>query len=93
VVEQGGRLSLKLHHHRADHWMVVRGGADDDLQMLHENESKCCTRTNQCACRPGRGTVGEPSKIDLGLIEVQSGSYISGNDIERIDTITAARDH
>ena len=42
VVKQGGRMSLQLHHHRAEHWVVVRGTArvtiGDKVQMLHENE-------------------------------------------------------
>ena len=42
VVKQGGRLSLQLHHHRAEHWVVVRGTArvttGDKVQMVHENE-------------------------------------------------------
>ena len=47
VVKQGGRLSLQLHHHRAEHWVVVRGAArvtiGDKEQMLHENEFDLCT--------------------------------------------------
>ena len=43
VVKQGERLSLQLHHHRAEHWVVVRGTArvtiGDNVQMVHENES------------------------------------------------------
>ena len=43
VVKQGGRLSLQMHHHRAEHWVVVRGAArvtiGDKVQMLHENKS------------------------------------------------------
>jgi mannose-1-phosphate guanylyltransferase / mannose-6-phosphate isomerase len=81
VVKQGGRLSLQLHHHRAEHWVVVRGTArvtvGDKVQMVHENESVYVP-------------IGTPhrlensGKIDLELIEVQTGSYLGEDDIERL---------
>jgi mannose-1-phosphate guanylyltransferase/mannose-6-phosphate isomerase len=82
VVKQGGRLSLQMHHHRAEHWIVVRGTAqvtiNDTVQMLHENESIYI---------PGgaRHRLENPGKIDLELIEVQTGSYLGEDDIVRFE--------
>jgi mannose-1-phosphate guanylyltransferase/mannose-1-phosphate guanylyltransferase/mannose-6-phosphate isomerase len=82
VVKQGGRLSLQLHHHRAEHWVVVRGTArvtiGDKVQMLHENESVYVPS----GCRH---RLENPGKIDLELIEVQTGSYLGEDDIVRIE--------
>jgi mannose-1-phosphate guanylyltransferase/mannose-6-phosphate isomerase len=82
VVKQGGRLSLQLHHHRAEHWVVVRGTArvtiGDKVQMLHENESIFVPSG-------ARHRLENPGKIDLELIEVQTGSYLGEDDIERIE--------
>jgi mannose-1-phosphate guanylyltransferase / mannose-6-phosphate isomerase len=82
VVKQGGRLSLQLHHHRAEHWVVVRGTArvtiGDKVQMVHENESVYVPIGS-------RHRLENPGKIDLELIEVQTGSYLGEDDIERIE--------
>ena len=82
VVKQGGRLSLQLHHHRAEHWVVVRGTArvtiGDKVQMLHENELVYVPSG-------ARHRLENPGKIDLELIEVQTGSYLGEDDIERIE--------
>ncbi len=82
VVKQGGRLSLQLHHHRAEHWVVVRGTArvtiGDKVQMLHENESIYVPSG-------ARHRLENPGKIDLELIEVQTGSYLGEDDIVRIE--------
>jgi mannose-1-phosphate guanylyltransferase / mannose-6-phosphate isomerase len=82
VVKQGGRLSLQLHHHRAEHWVVVRGAAKvtigDKVQMVHENESVYVPSGSQ-------HRLENPGKIDLELIEVQTGSYLGEDDIVRID--------
>jgi mannose-1-phosphate guanylyltransferase/mannose-6-phosphate isomerase len=81
VVKQGGRLSLQLHYHRAEHWVVVRGTArvtiGDSVQMVHENESIYVPIGS-------RHRLENPGKIDLELIEVQTGSYLGEDDIERI---------
>jgi mannose-1-phosphate guanylyltransferase/mannose-6-phosphate isomerase len=82
VVKQGERLSLQLHHHRAEHWVVVRGTArvtiGDMVQTLHENESIYLPIGT-------RHRLENPGKIDLELIEVQTGSYLGEDDIERIE--------
>jgi mannose-1-phosphate guanylyltransferase/mannose-6-phosphate isomerase len=81
VVKQGGRLSLQLHHHRAEHWVVVRGTArvtiGDKVQVVHENESIYVPIGAQ-------HRLENPGKIDLELIEVQTGSYLGEDDIERL---------
>ncbi len=82
VVRPGGRLSLQKHHHRAEHWVVVRGAAEVTLngkaEHVHENES---------IYLPIGSThrLANPGKIDLELIEVQTGSYFGEDDIVRID--------
>jgi mannose-1-phosphate guanylyltransferase/mannose-6-phosphate isomerase len=82
VVKPKGRLSLQMHHHRAEHWVVVRGTAlvtvGNDVKTIHENESTYIPI----------GTahrLENPGKIDLELIEVQSGSYLGEDDIVRFD--------
>ena len=82
VVKQGGRLSLQMHHHRAEHWVVVRGTArvtiDDTVKILHENESIYVPSG-------ARHRLENPGKIDLELIEVQTGSYLGEDDIVRFE--------
>lgn len=82
VVKQGGRLSLQMHHHRAEHWIVVRGTArvtiGNDVKVLHENESIYVPIG-------ARHRLENPGKIDLELIEVQTGSYLGEDDIVRIE--------
>jgi len=82
VVKKGGRLSLQYHNHRAEHWVVVRGTAKvtigDQVKTLHENESIYIPIGT-----PHR--LENPGKIDLELIEVQTGSYLGEDDIIRIE--------
>jgi mannose-1-phosphate guanylyltransferase/mannose-6-phosphate isomerase len=82
VVKRGGRLSLQYHNHRAEHWVVVRGTAKvtlgDNIRVLHENESIYIPMGT-----PHR--LENPGKIDLELIEVQTGSYLGEDDIIRIE--------
>ncbi len=81
VVKQGGRLSLQMHHHRAEHWVVVRGTArvtiGENIKILHENESIYVPSGAQ-------HRLENPGKINLELIEVQTGSYLGEDDIVRI---------
>jgi mannose-1-phosphate guanylyltransferase len=81
-VKPGKRLSLQRHHHRAEHWVVVRGTAevtrDDEVVMLAENESIYLPLG--CTHR-----LANPGKIMLELIEVQTGSYLGEDDIIRIE--------
>lgn len=82
VVKRGGRLSLQYHNHRAEHWVVVRGTANvtigNEIKTLHENESIYIPMGT-----PHR--LENPGKIDLELIEVQTGSYLGEDDIVRIE--------
>ncbi|MBD3898280.1 mannose-1-phosphate guanylyltransferase/mannose-6-phosphate isomerase [Halomonas sp. ML-15] len=82
TVAPGGRLSRQLHHHRAEHWVVVSGTARVSLGervfMLSENES-----TYIPIGEPHR--LENPGKIPLELIEVQSGSYLGEDDIVRFE--------
>ena len=82
MVRPGGTLSLQKHHHRAEHWVVVRGTAKetlgDQVKMLQENESIYIPSGT-----PHR--LENPGKIDLELIEVQTGSYLGEDDIIRIE--------
>jgi mannose-1-phosphate guanylyltransferase / mannose-6-phosphate isomerase len=82
VVKPGGRLSLQYHHHRAEHWIVVRGTATvtrgDETLILHEDQS-----TYIPLGTPHR--LENKGKIDLHLIEVQTGSYLGEDDIVRLE--------
>ena len=82
VVRPGGTLSLQKHHHRAEHWVVVRGTAEvtlgSDVKAVHENESIYIPI----------GAVhrlANQGKIPLELIEVQTGSYLGEDDIVRLE--------
>jgi mannose-1-phosphate guanylyltransferase/mannose-6-phosphate isomerase len=84
VVIPGGVLSLQKHRHRSEHWIVVRGTAEvttgDNVRDVHENESIYIPI----------GTVhrlANHGKIPLELIEVQTGSYLGEDDIERIEDV------
>jgi mannose-1-phosphate guanylyltransferase/mannose-6-phosphate isomerase len=84
VVHPGGTLSLQKHHHRAEHWIVVRGTAEvtigTEVKSVHENESIYIPI----------GAVhrlANQGKIPLELIEVQTGSYLGEDDIVRIDDV------
>ncbi len=82
TVKPGASLSLQMHHHRAEHWIVVRGTAEitrnDEVLMLSENESVYI---------PLGAThrLENPGVIPLELIEVQSGSYLGEDDIVRFE--------
>lgn len=84
VVKPGGKLSLQMHHHRAEHWVVVEGTArvtNGDREMtLTENESTYIPIgvTHR---------LENPGETDLTLIEVQSGDYLGEDDIVRFDDI------
>lgn len=81
-VKPGAALSLQMHHHRAEHWVVVRGTAKvtrgDEVVLLHENESTYIPLGT-------RHRLENPGKIPLELVEVQSGAYLGEDDIVRFD--------
>jgi len=81
-VKPGGVLSLQMHHHRAEHWIVVQGTAritcNDKTFLLSENESTYI---------PIGAThrIENPGKVPLRIVEVQSGSYLGEDDIVRFE--------
>lgn len=84
VVSPGRQLSLQKHHHRAEHWVVVKGTAEvtrnADVMTVHENESIFLPI----------GAVhrlANPGKINLELVEVQTGSYLGEDDIVRLEDV------
>ena len=84
TVMPGAKLSVQMHHHRAEHWIVVSGTArvteGDKDYLLTENQGTYI----------GTGIIHSlenPGKIPLELIEVQSGSYLGEDDIIRINDI------
>jgi len=83
-VKPGEKLSLQMHHHRAEHWVVVSGTArvtcDDDIRILSENQSTYI---------PLGAThrLENPGKVPLQIIEVQSGAYLGEDDIVRFEDI------
>lgn len=82
VVHPGGRLSLQLHHHRAEHWIVVSGTA-----LVTRGNEEFLLSENQSTFIPLGVThrLENPGKLPLELIEVQSGSYLDEDDIVRFD--------
>jgi mannose-1-phosphate guanylyltransferase/mannose-6-phosphate isomerase len=82
MVKPGGVLSLQMHHHRAEHWIVVQGAAritrNAETFLLAENESTYI---------PVGAThrIENPGKVPLHIIEVQSGSYLGEDDIVRFE--------
>jgi len=82
VVEPGAALSLQMHYHRAEHWIVVRGTA----RVTRGEESFLLTENESTYIPPGtRHRLENPGKLPLELIEVQSGSYLGEDDIVRFE--------
>jgi Mannose-6-phosphate isomerase len=81
-VSPGKKLSLQKHHHRAEHWVVVRGTAevkrDGEILLLRENESVFLPLG--CVHR-----LANPGKIPVEIIEVQTGPYLDEDDIVRFE--------
>jgi mannose-1-phosphate guanylyltransferase/mannose-6-phosphate isomerase len=82
IVKPGAALSLQMHYHRAEHWIVVSGTAKvtkgTETLLLSENESTYIPL----------GTthrLENPGRVDLEMIEVQSGSYLGEDDIVRFE--------
>jgi len=89
MVKPGARLSLQLHHHRAEHWIVVKGTAKvtcgDKEFILSENESTYIPLGE-------KHRLENTGKIPLELIEVQTGSYLGEDDIVRFDDVYGRQD-
>ena len=84
VVNPGQTLSLQMHHHRAEHWVVVHGTAEvtceDKVFMLAEDESTYIPLGH-------KHRLSNPGRIALELIEVQSGAYLGEDDIVRFEDV------
>ena len=80
VVKPGASLSLQLHHHRSEHWIIVKGTAEVEL-----NDKLSLYKENQSTYIPlgSKHRLSNPGKVPLTLIEVQSGEYLSEDDIVR----------
>jgi mannose-1-phosphate guanylyltransferase len=81
-VKPGGRLSLQMHHHRSEHWVVVSGMA----RVLNGDE-EMFVRTNESTYIPAgrKHRLENPGLLPLVMIEVQSGEYLGENDIVRFE--------
>ena len=81
-VKPGASLSLQMHHHRAEHWIVVKGTAEitngDKVLLLNENQSTYIPQGQT-------HRLANPGKTPLEIIEVQSGSYLGEDDIVRFE--------
>lgn len=84
VVKPGGKLSLQMHHHRAEHWIVVKGTArvtrGEEVFLLSENQSTYIPLGV-------RHRLENPGTIPLEIIEVQSGPYLGEDDIVRFEDV------
>ena len=84
VVKPKAKLSLQMHYHRSEHWVVVKGAAkvtiDDKEMHVHENESVYVPKST-------RHRLENPGKVPLEMIEVQNGEYVGEDDIERFDDV------
>ena len=82
MIKSGGKTSTQIHYHRSEHWVVVSGTASvtlgEQVQIVHENQAIYIPAGQLHA-------VENPGKIELHLIEVQSGSYLGEDDIVRIE--------
>ena len=82
LVKPGGKLSLQMHHHRAEHWVVVQGTA----KIVRGEEEMILTEDQSTYIPLGTAhRLENPGKIPLHLIEVQSGSYLGEDDIVRLE--------
>lgn len=84
IVDPGHQLSLQMHHHRAEHWVVVRGTA-----LVTCGEQEIMLREDQSTYIPlgTKHRLANPGKIPLELIEVQTGSYLGEDDIVRFNDV------
>src|SRR5262249_45414432 len=83
-VKPGAKLSMQMHHHRSEHWVVVHGTAKVHIagedKLVRENESVYIVATQW-------HRLENPGRTDLELIEVQIGSYLGEDDIIRSDDV------
>ena len=81
-VNPGGRLSLQMHHHRSEHWIVVSG-----MAKVVNGDAELFVRTNESTYIPAgfKHRLENPGMLNLVMIEVQSGSYLGEDDIVRFE--------
>ncbi len=88
-VKPGETLSLQMHHHRSEHWVVVKGTAKVKIgereQFIHENESVYVPKSTL-------HRLENPGKIPLEIIEVQVGEYVEEDDIKRFEDVYGRQD-
>ncbi len=84
VVKPGGRLSLQMHHHRSEHWVVVNG-----MARVVNGEQELFINTDESTYIPAghKHRLENPGVVDLVMIEVQSGEYLGEDDIVRFEDI------
>jgi len=84
VVKPGASLSLQMHHHRSEHWVVVSG-----MAKVVNGEREIFVAANESTYIPAghRHRVSNPGKVDLVMIEVQSGEYLGEDDIVRFEDV------
>ena len=89
IVTPGQKLSLQMHHHRAEHWIVVQGTA-----RVTKGEDETILTENQSTYIPIGVThrLENPGSLDLILIEVQSGGYLGEDDIVRFEDVYGRKD-
>lgn len=84
VVNPGEKLSLQKHHHRSEHWVVIKGAAKVTIDgreiFIHENESAYVPKSTL-------HKLENPGKVLLEIIEVQNGEYVGEDDIVRVDDV------
>jgi mannose-1-phosphate guanylyltransferase / mannose-6-phosphate isomerase len=84
MVKPGAQLSMQMHHHRAEHWVVIAGTAKivngEEEMFLEENQSTYIPKTH-------RHRLENPGKIPLQIIEIQTGPYLEEDDIVRFGDI------
>jgi mannose-1-phosphate guanylyltransferase len=84
VVKPGASLSLQMHHHRSEHWIVVSG-----MARVINGEQEIFVNTNESTFIPAghKHRLENPGILDLVMIEVQSGEYLGEDDIVRIEDV------
>ena len=84
MVKPGQKLSMQMHHHRAEHWVVIAGTArivnGDQEIFLEENQSTYIPKTH-------KHRLENPGKIPLQIIEIQTGAYLEEDDIVRFNDV------
>jgi len=84
VVKPAGRLSLQMHHHRSEHWVVVSG-----MARVVNGDQELFINTDESTYIPAghKHRLENPGVVDLVMIEVQSGEYLGEDDIVRFEDI------